>query len=204
MSKNIGAMNRTESKLYRLQLEVLKEARWNKMLQRVDFGKELKPYQPVTTRVSGHMKTYFAYAFEDHIVFKKDYAKRSDYTELLHTMRHEMVHTLLAQNGIDTSHGPLFHTCCMILGLKDSNSKEAPWKYKYTCTVCGWWLKAADKRESVRCGHCFKRMVTAGDYEKLKQMAKLNCKAFPVKVEDYIVMKVETDSGEWMRVKKVS
>jgi len=200
VSKNLEGMNRTESKLYRLQLEVLKEARWNKMLQRVDFGKELNPYEPVPIKLF-RSKAHLAIAWSERIEFQKDYAKRSDYTDLLHTMRHEMIHTLLGQNQISDSHGALFKTCCSIVGLHNPNSKEAEWKYKYVCTVCGWWQKQTTKQESVRCGHCFKRMVTQTDYDKLKQMVKLNCKAFPVKLEDYIVMKVEVDNGSWMKLK---
>jgi hypothetical protein len=191
-------MKRAEGRLYRMQLKVAASKKWAKMVERVDIGKEPKAYQPVPFHVNGHLRRITGYSCVDKIEVSKEFYKArssaSPYRhELMDLVKHEMVHTWLAQNGVSDVHGPLFKTGCHLLGLHDPNSKEAEWKYQYVCCVCGWWLKSSHKQGMVRCGHCLKRMVTRAEYNRLKKMAEVGSKLIPVKIEDYIVMEVKVN-----------
>jgi hypothetical protein len=190
---NLEGMNKSESRLYRMQEKVVVSAKWVKMLQKVDFGKELQPYKLVPTKLNAHLKQYNAWAMTDKIEFSRDYYKRTNSKSLTHTLKHEMAHVLLLQNGISDGHSPLYKTCCAILGLHDPSSKEGSYNYKHVCLVCGWWLKDMKKREKLGhfCGGEFVFLVSKSEYGKLKRMEKIHSQTIPVTLGTYQIMDVK-------------
>jgi predicted SprT family Zn-dependent metalloprotease len=190
----LEGMNRAESRLYRMQERVLESARWAKMVQRVDFGKEVAPYKLVPITVNARLKRCLATAWSEKIQFSKDYYKRATPKSLTNTMRHEMIHTFLSQNDIADHHSTMFKTCCHVLGLNSPNDKEADWNYKHVCTECGWWqksMKRQDKLGHVCKGENFRFLVTRTEYQKLARIAKIQSKVYPVNIKAYQVMEVK-------------
>lgn len=132
----VNKMNRMEMKLYNIQLAVLGQKCWQTMLERVDFGKQLKPYQPVPIVVSSRLRRSEACASKDRIEVQKSLVKRATRRQLVQVLKHEMVHVLLGQNDLPDGHSALFKTCCHFLHLNDASVKEAYWRYAYECPVC--------------------------------------------------------------------
>lgn len=189
---NIEGMNKSESRLYRMQEKVLGSKKWAKMLQRVDFGKEIMPYKLVQVELNGRLKAYSAQASPDKIEFSKDYYKRAKAKQLIDTMKHEMAHTLLLQNDISDGHSPLYKTCCYVLGLHRPDHMEGSYNYQHICSVCGWWLKAMKKEEKVNhiCKGNMKFLVTKTEYGKLARISKIGSKNVPVNINLFQIMEV--------------
>jgi predicted SprT family Zn-dependent metalloprotease len=190
---NLEGMSRAESKLYRMQEKVLLTAKWKKMTEKVDFGKEVVPYKPVPIKLNGHLKAYNAWAMPDKIEFSKLYYKGASPKRLMRTLKHEMAHTFLMQNGVYDGHSALFKTCCHVLGLNSTIAMEATHNYQHICTVCGWWLKAKEKRHRIShiCKGNLKDLVTKAEYQKLARIAKVGSKVVPVNIDFYQVMEVK-------------
>ena len=186
-------MNRAEARLYHMQEKVLASVRWSKMVQRVDFGKDVKPYTLVPITLNGRLKAHWAWAWDSRIEFSKEYYKRATPRSLMNTMRHEMVHTFLSQNAIQDGHSILFKSCCHVLGLNSPAHKEGEFNYKHTCAECGWWLKAMEKRSKVphTCKGRLVFLVSKGEYQKLARIAKIGSKVVPVNIDAYRVMEVK-------------
>ena len=189
---NLEGMNRAESRLYRMQESVLASKKWAKMLQKVDFGKEIVPYKLVPIEINGRIKAYLAQASSDKIEFSKDYYKRAKAKQLIDTMKHEMAHTLLSQNGISDGHSPLYKTCCFVLGLHRPDHMEGSWNYQHICSVCGWWQKSMQRRDKIghTCGGNFRYLVSKTEYGKLARIAKVESKLVPVNINLYQIMEV--------------
>lgn len=185
-------MNRAEKRLYHMQERILASAKWSKMVQRVEFGKEVAPYKLVEVKLNGHLKATNAQAFSDKIEFSKSYYKVATPKSLMRTVKHEMAHVLLLQNGISDGHSPLYKTCCHILGLSNPNAKESGYNYKHICDECGWWLKAMQRREKIShvCKGKFVHLVSKAEYQKLAKIAKIGSKTCAVNIEAYRVMTV--------------
>ena len=192
---NVEGMNRAESRLYRMQERILSSAKWAKMLQKVDFPKEMMPYKLVPTKLNAHLKQYNAWAMTDKIEFSKDYYNRhkSEAKALLHTLNHEMAHVLLMQNGIVDGHSPLYKTCCHVLGLNDPTSKEGSWNYKHVCSVCGWWRKSMKRSEKIghSCNGKFVFLVSKAEFKRLEKIAKIGSATIPITLGTYQVMEVQ-------------
>ena len=189
-------MNRAETRLYNMPGKVLVSAKWGKMLQKVEFGKEMNPYKPVPITLNGRLKNTWATAWDDKMEFSKDYYKRATPKSLMNTMRHEMVHTLLSQNDIHDHHSSLFKTCCHVLGLNRPDHKEGAWNYKHVCSKCGWWQKSMKRRDKIAhvCGGNggdFRFLVTKTEYQKLARISKVGSKLMPVNINAYQIMVVE-------------
>lgn len=189
---NLEGMNRAESKLYRMQGKVLSSKKWTKMLSKVDFGKEIQPYKLVPIEINGRLKAFLAQASSDKIEFSKDYYKRAKAKQLTDTMRHEMIHTFLHQNGLSDGHGPLYKTCCHILGLYRPDHMEGTYNYQHICSVCGWWQKTMERQVKIghKCGENFRFLVGKTEYGKLAKIAKLDSKLMPVNINLYQIMEV--------------
>jgi hypothetical protein len=190
---NLDGMNRAESRLYRMQEKVLESAKWKKMVQRVDFGKEIAPYKLVPIKLNGRLKRYNGLACWDHIEVSKDFYRAATPKRLMRLMKHEMVHILLQQNKACDGHGPLYKTCCHVLGLANPNAKESGWNYQHICTECGWWLKSMKRSHKVAhtCRGQLKFLVTRAEYQKLARIAKIGSKVCAVNIEAYQVMEVK-------------
>ena len=190
---NIEGMNRAESGLYRMQERILASARWAKMLQKVDFGKEITPYKLVPIELNGRLKQYLAQASSDKIEFSKDYVKRATSKQLTSTMKHEMAHVILLQNGISDGHSPLYKTCCFVLGLHRPDHMEGAYNYKHVCSVCGWWQKSMKRHEKIghTCGRNFRYLVSKTEYGKLARIAKVGSSIVPININLYQVMEVQ-------------
>jgi predicted SprT family Zn-dependent metalloprotease len=189
---NLEGMNRAESRLYRMQEKVLLTAKWMKMTEKVDFGKEVMPYKPVPIKLNGHLKAYYAWAMIDKIEFSKRYYKAASPKNLMRTLKHEMAHTFLMQNGIQDGHSALFKTCCHVLGLNSTVAKEATHNYQHTCTACGWRLKANVRYHKVShvCGGRYVQLVTKAEFGKLARIAKIGAQTVPINMDAYQVMEV--------------
>lgn len=190
---NVEGMNRAESRLYRMQERILSSAKWAKMLQKVDFGKELQPYKLVPIELNGRLKAYCAQASPDKIEFSKEYYQRATSKQLIDTMKHEMAHVILLQNGISDGHSPLYKTCCFVLGLHRPDHMEGAYNYKHVCSVCGWWQKSMEKRDKIghKCGENFRLLVSKAEYGKLARIAKVNSKIVPININLYQIMEVK-------------
>jgi len=189
----IGSMNRAESRLYRMEERILVSARWARMLQKVDFGKEITPYKLVPIELNGRLKAYNAQASSDKIEFSKDYYKRAKAKQLIDTMKHEMAHVVLLQNGISDGHSPLYKTCCFVLGLHRPDKLEGTYNYQHICTVCGWWQKSMTRREKIghTCNGKFVFLVSRAEFKRLERIAKIGSVTIPVTLGAYQVMEVK-------------
>ena len=190
----LEGMSRAESRLYRMQERVLGSARWAKMVQKVDFGKEIAPYKLVPVTINGRLKRCLASAWDDKMEFSKDYYKSATPKSLIDTMKHEMIHTFLGQNDLNDHHETMFKTCCHVLGLHRPDHKEGTYNYQHVCTECGWWqksMKRQDKLGHVCRGENFKFLVTKTEYQKLARMAKIGSKVCPINIKAYQVMEVK-------------
>ncbi len=190
---NIEGMNKSESRLYRMQERVLGSKKWAKMLQKVDFGKEITLYKLVPIELNGRLKAYYAQASPDKIEFSRDYYKRAKTKQLIDTMKHEMAHVILLQNNISDGHSPLYKTCCHVLGLNRPDKMEGTYNYQHICSVCGWWQKSMQRRDKIghTCGGNFRLLVTKTEYRKLARIAKLDSKLMPVNINLYQIMEVK-------------
>lgn len=190
---NVEGMNRAESRLYRMQERILSSAKWAKMLQKVEFGKEIQPYKLVPIELNGRLKAYSAQASRNKIEFSKDYYKRASPKALINTMKHEMAHVILLQNDISDGHSPLYKSCCFVLGLHRPDKMEGSYNYKHVCSVCGWWQKSMNKREKIghTCKGKFVFLVSKAEYCKLKRMEKIGSQTIPVALGAYQIMEIK-------------
>ena len=181
-------MNRMETRCHNLEQEILASKKWARMVERIDMGKVPIPTKPREVQVSGRLRRCYAYAGEKRVVSKRDY-KAASPKRLKQMVSHEMVHYFLMDNSISDSHGPIFKACCSLLGLKDGWAHEVDHKYQHICQ-CGWWLKSVERRKTLFCQQCHKKMVTRTEYNRLKKIASIGSQTIPINIETYAIMEI--------------
>lgn len=195
-------MDRKASHIYRLELKVLKSARWARMKAKVDLGTAMKD-DPAPRVVKIRTLKGASATAGDYLEVDRDVAKWAE-KNLKPTILHEMVHYYLHDNGAykgtraadlrkgrnggTDCHGVLFRECCKALGLQGHQS-EMLWRYKTRCT-CGWWIQSVKPIKQQRCGSCHKIMVTPTEYKRLQKVAAIGSRSCPVKIENYVIRKV--------------
>lgn len=199
-------MDRAASRIYRLELRVMKTGAWARMKAMVDIGTPTRS-DPAPRVVKIHKLSGASATAGDYLEVDRDVANWAE-KNLKPTILHEMVHYYLHDNGAykgtraadlrkgrnggTDCHGRLFRECCKALGLQ-GHASEVLHKYQYRCE-CGWWIKSAKPiktREQLRCGSCRKLMVTPTEYARLKKVAAIGSRSMPVKIEDYVPMNVK-------------
>lgn len=195
-------MDRAASRIYRLELKVMKTGAWARMKAKVDLGTAMK--DDPTPRVVKIRKLKGASATAgDYLEVDSDVAKWAD-KNLKHTIAHEMIHYYLHDNGAykgtragdlrkgrnggTDCHGRLFRECCKVYGLQGHES-EVLYKYQYKCE-CGWWMKSVTPSKQLWCGNCHRNMVTPTEYKRIQKVASIGARSLNIKIEKYAQMKV--------------
>lgn len=198
-------MDRKASHIYRLELKVMQSGAWARMKRKVDLGTATKDDPAPRVVKIRRLESAGAIA-GDYLEIDLSTAKLPDKL-LKKTIAHELIHYYLHDNGAyrgtraqdlrkgrnggTDCHGRLFTECCAAYGIQDGWAHEVLHKWQYKCP-CGWWLKTADKRQyQIRCQHCRKLMVTPTEYARLKKVAAIGSRTAPVRIDDYVIMKVK-------------
>ena len=189
MTRRNGVMNRSETRLYNLELKVLASKKWARMMATVDIGVP-NPASPKARQVkmNGRLKKCYAYAGQE-LNFSKDSYQRYSPKRLRESIAHELIHYYLMDNNCPEKrdHGPIFQACCQVMGLDDAWAKEVPHSYQYVCE-CGWWVKTSKRIKAYRCRGCLKDMVLKVEYEKLRKMAAIGSNTINLNMSRYAVM----------------
>jgi predicted SprT family Zn-dependent metalloprotease len=174
----------SKSRVRRICQEILQSKKWQKV-RRVDIGvPDPKDPDIPEVRFRKGVKRYLAQAGK-FLTFSTEYYLRTDNQSLKNTIAHEMIHYYLQKNGIYDGHGSAFKTLCSAYGLNNPRAKEADWKYQYVCP-CGWWYKTNKTMVSIRCKRCGKILVSPTEYKRLRKIAEIKSKVYPVNIEKYV------------------
>ena len=195
-------MDRAATRIYRLELKVMKSGAWTRMKARVDLGTATKD-DPAPRVVKIRKLRESSATAGDYLEVDSDVAKWGE-KNLKGTIAHEMIHYYLHDNGAykgtragdlrkgrnggTDCHGRLFRECCKAYGLQ-GHASEVLYKYKYKCE-CGWWIKSVTPSKQLWCGNCHKMLVTKTEYRRLQRVAAIGARSLNIKIEKYVQMKV--------------
>jgi predicted SprT family Zn-dependent metalloprotease len=186
MSEMVKEMNRSEMRIYNLQLKILGQKRFDKLLELEDWGNPVIKPKPRRIELNGRLKNHDADIDDEVIRVSKDFYKDATPKELNETLRHELAHAFLMDNCIPYKHNSRTWTrVTLALGVRDTTNYE----WQYFCGGCTSWLQTHDKKTSWRCHRCGKLNVTKREYNKLKKIAALNSKLHPINIDNYQVFK---------------
>lgn len=180
----VKEMNRSETRIYNLQLSILKLKKWDKVLA-MKWGKEVVMPKPRRIELNGRLKRYDADVSDEVIRVSKDFYGYASAKSLRSLLKHELTHAFLMDNNIPYRHNSrTWNKVSLALGVRDNTNYE----WEYLCN-CGAWLKTHQKRNSWRCSHCGQSNVTKREYNKLRKIADINSKLYPVDIERFQVFK---------------
>lgn len=191
-------MNRTESKIYNLELEVMRSKRWARMKAKVDIGiPNPRDPAPRLVRLMKRSRENWGARAGEYLEWNSASLSRNR-RSLKELIAHELIHYYLMDNGChkgtrkreyaeNAYHGRLFRECAGIL----INSRENPKVYRYTCS-CGHWIELpGKKREGFMCRGCGKRMVPAIEYRSLKKISQIRSKIAPIDLSRYALATIK-------------
>lgn len=180
----MSEMNRSEKRIYNLQLSILKLRKWDKILA-MEWGKEVVLPRPRTIELNGRIKSYDADIGPETIRVSKDFYKTATPKALRETLRHELAHAFLMDNNIPYKHNSkVWNLVTLTLGVRDITNYE----WRHICQ-CGSYIDSHHKKNWWLCPYCGMKNITKREYNKLSKVAAINSKLCPVNIDRYQVFK---------------
>lgn len=181
----MSEMNRSEMRIYNLQLKILDQKRFDKLLELEDWANPVIKPKPRRIELNGRLKSHDADIDDEVIRVSKDYYKNASTKGLTDLLRHELAHAFLMDNNIPYRHNSrTWNRVTLILGVRDSTNYE----WRHTCQ-CGAYLDSHEKRNLWFCRHCGMKNVTKREYNKLRKIADINAKTVTIEIDKIQVFK---------------
>ena len=181
----VKEMNRSEMRVYNLQLKILGQKRFDKLLALSDWANPVIRPKPRRIELNGRIKSYDADIDDEVIRISKDFYKDATPKELSETLRHELAHAFLMDNNIPYRHNSrTWNRVTLTLGVRDITNQE----WRHICQ-CGSYIDSHQKKNWWLCPFCGMKNVTKREYNKLKKIADINSKIQPVSIDGYQVFK---------------
>lgn len=188
-------MNRSELALWKKGDAWIKSKRFEQKASKLlnHFGAEPIIPEMLPVEISKRVKKVDGYCYYDKkIQIAYDHWKYASKNYLLDTLKHETLHQFIYVNHPQIrgqiSFGKFEKEVYLVFDIDGSIHKAYRWKY--SCE-CGWWRKTNSKLDKLRCNGCGKNLVNKAEHDRIKRIAGIKSKVYPIEIDKWGIFRKE-------------